>query len=53
MEVDTAPAEDPGAVNAAPYADGWLLRIRVEDIAGALSADAYAAHCAHTQGVRR
>ncbi|MBT2676481.1 glycine cleavage system protein GcvH [Streptomyces sp. ISL-14] len=53
LEVNTALADDPGVVNAAPYTGGWLFRLRVENIAGALSADAYAAHCAHTQGDRR
>jgi glycine cleavage system H protein len=53
LEVNTALADDPGMVNAAPYAGGWLFRLRVENIAGALSADAYAAHCAHIQGDRR
>ncbi|WP_051828383.1 glycine cleavage system protein GcvH [Streptomyces bicolor] len=53
LEVNTALAHDPGVVNAAPYTGGWLFRLRVENIAGALSADAYAAHCAHTQGDRR
>ncbi|MEV0177677.1 glycine cleavage system protein GcvH [Streptomyces sp. NPDC050803] len=50
LEVNTALADDPGAVNTSPYTGGWLFRLRVENIAGALSADAYAAHCAHTQG---
>lgn len=53
LEVNTALADDPGVVNAAPYTGGWLFRLRVENIAGALSADAYAAHCAHTRGDRR
>ncbi|MCH0566199.1 MULTISPECIES: hypothetical protein [unclassified Streptomyces] len=53
LAVDTALAEDPGAVNAGPCTGGWLLRTRVENIAGAPSADAYAAHRAHTRGVRR
>ncbi|GAB2847417.1 glycine cleavage system protein GcvH [Streptomyces deserti] len=53
LEVNTALADDPGVVSAAPYTGGWLFRLRVENIAGALSADAYAAHCAHTQGDRR
>ena len=53
LEVDTAPADDPGVVNAAPRTVGRLFRLRVENIAGALSADAYAAHRAHTQGDRR
>lgn len=47
LEVNTALAADPGAVTTAPYTMGWLFRLRVENIAGALSADAYAAHCAH------
>ena len=53
LEVNTALAHEPGVVNTAPYTVGWLFRLRVENIAGALSADAYAAHCAHTQGDRR
>ena len=53
LEVNTALADDPGVVSAAPYTAGWLFRLRVENIAGALSADAYAAHCAHTEGDRR
>ncbi|MFC9639929.1 glycine cleavage system protein H [Streptomyces mirabilis] len=53
LEVDTAPAGDPGVVNAAPRTVGRLFRLRVENIAGALSTDAYAAHRAHTQGDRR
>lgn len=53
LEVNTALADEPGVVNTAPYTVGWLFRLRVENIAGALSADAYAAHCAHTQGDRR
>jgi len=56
LEVNTALADDPGMVNAAPYTAGWLFKLRVENIAGALSADAYGAHCAHcarTQGDRR
>lgn len=53
LEVNTALADEPGVVNAAPYTVGWLFRLRVENIAGALSADAYAAHCAQTRGDRR
>ncbi|MFF4803594.1 glycine cleavage system protein GcvH [Streptomyces sp. NPDC001351] len=53
LEVNTALADAPGVVNTAPYTVGWLFRLRVENIAGALSADAYAAHCAHTRGDRR
>jgi glycine cleavage system H protein len=50
LEVNPAPADAPGVVNDGPYTVGWLFRLRVENIAGALSAEAYAAHCAHTQG---
>lgn len=53
LEVNTALADNPGVVNASPYTVGWLFKLRVENIAGALSADAYAAYCAHTQGDRR
>jgi glycine cleavage system H protein len=53
LEVNPALADDPGVVNAAPYTGGWLFRLRVENIAGALTADAYAAHCAQTEGDRR
>ncbi len=53
LEVNPALADDPGVVNTAPYTGGWLFRLRVENIAGALTPDAYAAHCAHTQGDRR
>ncbi|MFF3141833.1 serine hydroxymethyltransferase, partial [Streptomyces sp. NPDC057927] len=48
LEVDTAPVDDPGVVNAAPRTVSRLFRLRVENIAGALSTDAYAAHRAHT-----
>jgi glycine cleavage system H protein len=50
LEVNTALAGAPSAVVAAPYTLGWLFRLRVENIAGALSADAYAAYCAHVKG---
>nr|WP_306191964.1 glycine cleavage system H protein [Streptomyces sp. MK5] len=53
LEVNAALTRNPGVVNSAPYTGGWLFRLRVENIAGALTADAYAAHCAHAQGVRR
>ncbi|WP_149831248.1 glycine cleavage system protein GcvH [Streptomyces tailanensis] len=53
LEVNPVLADDPGVVNAAPYTGGWLFRLRVENIAGVLTPDAYAAHCAHTQGDRR
>ncbi|WP_367325100.1 glycine cleavage system protein H [Streptomyces sp. HUAS ZL42] len=53
LEVDTALADDPGVVNAGPCTGGRLFRLRVENIAGVLSAHACAAPCAHTQGDRR
>ncbi|MDI3409492.1 glycine cleavage system protein GcvH [Streptomyces cavernicola] len=52
-EVNTRLVADPSMVNSTPYDGGWLFKLRVENIAGALSADAYAAHCALTQGARR
>ncbi|WP_225094643.1 glycine cleavage system protein H [Streptomyces sp. CoH27] len=52
LEVNPALAEDPGIVNSAPYTAGWLFRLRVENIAGALTAEAYAAYC-DTRGDRR
>jgi glycine cleavage system H protein len=53
LEADTAPADDPGVVNTAPCTVEWLFRPRVENLVGALSADACAAHRAHTEGDRR
>ncbi|MEV5384396.1 glycine cleavage system protein H [Streptomyces sp. NPDC052721] len=50
LEVDTALARDPGAISAAPCTGGRLFRLRAENTAGALSADAYAAHI---RGARR
>ena len=52
LEVNPELTDAPGVVNDGPYTVGWLFRLRVENIAGALSADAYAAHCAHSLGAR-
>ena len=38
--------DNPGAVNAGPYGDGWLVRVRLDDaeaVAGLLDRDAYVA----------
>ena len=31
IEVNAALAEDPATVNASPYGDGWLVKVRVAD----------------------
>jgi glycine cleavage system H protein len=31
VDVNTAIAEEPGRVNASPYDDGWMVRVRVTD----------------------
>ena len=39
-------ADAPELVNASPYGDGWLIRLRIADdadLAGLLDADAYRA----------
>ncbi len=46
VERNDAASTDPGVINRAPYADGWLVRVK---LAGALPADlldaqGYAAH---------
>ena len=44
VEVNTAVADNPETVNADPYGDGWLVRIRLSDPSeadGLLDADAY------------
>ncbi|MGV9347498.1 glycine cleavage system protein H [Streptomyces spiralis] len=53
LEVNTALTHDSGVANSTPHTGGWPFRLGVENIAGALTADAYAAHRAHAQGVRR
>jgi len=45
IEVNAAVAEDPAGVNAAPYGEGWLVRVRLSDPAeryALLDAGAYA-----------
>lgn len=46
VEVNSALADDPALVNSSPYADGWLVRVRLSDPAecdALLDADAYRA----------
>ncbi|MBL4752284.1 MAG: glycine cleavage system protein GcvH [Flavobacteriales bacterium] len=46
LEVNEALESAPESLNADPYGDGWILKIRVTDISeleGLLSADAYKA----------
>lgn len=44
VEVNSALADAPEAVNQSPYGEGWLLRIRLDATAdGLLDADGYAA----------
>jgi glycine cleavage system H protein len=46
VERNDAAAGDPGAINRAPYGDGWLIKVRVSgDLPGDLmDAAAYGAH---------
>ena len=47
VEVNDALADDPSLVNAEPYAGGWMLKLRVADVAdleGLMDAAAYADH---------
>ncbi len=47
LEVNKALDANPEKVNAAPYADGWMLKLKLADPASAgalLSADDYAKH---------
>ncbi|MBV8151871.1 MAG: glycine cleavage system protein GcvH [Candidatus Eremiobacteraeota bacterium] len=46
VEVNGATESDPAVVNRAPYAEGWLVKVKVSDAsqqAGLLSAQAYEA----------
>jgi glycine cleavage system H protein len=43
VEVNDAISEQPELVNSAPFAEGWLFKVRIsEESAGLLDADAYA-----------
>lgn len=47
VEVNASLHDDPSQVNADPYGDGWMIRIRVEDpssLDDLMDATAYAAH---------
>lgn len=43
-EVNSAAADDPSLVNASPFEDGWLVKLRVDnpDTSALMDADAYA-----------
>ena len=46
LEVNSALADDPAAVNKDPYGAGWMVRISIKDpasVAGLLDAEAYKA----------
>lgn len=52
LAVNDALSDQPELVNDAPYAGGWMLRVRVADpreMDDLLNADAYAAHVASEQ----
>lgn len=45
-EVNSALADDPGAINSDPYGAGWMIKVRpdnVADLSGLLTADEYRA----------
>lgn len=47
VEVNRALDDDPALVNADPYGEGWMIRLRVDDpeaVEALLDADAYARH---------
>lgn len=47
LEVNEAVDSDPALVNADPYGDGWMIRLRVDDddaLGGLLSAGDYESH---------
>jgi glycine cleavage system H protein len=47
VEVNTRLEKEPQLVNSAPYADGWMIKLKLSDTAekdGLLDADAYSAH---------
>lgn len=43
VEINQAAIDDTASINAAPYTDGWLLRVRVTEAGPLLSAADYAA----------
>jgi glycine cleavage system H protein len=43
LEVNDAAVGDPSLVNADPYGEGWLFRVRLEGSVDLLDSDAYAA----------
>ena len=44
IEINDAVVDQPDLVNADPFGQGWLIKVRFEgEIAGAMDADAYAA----------
>jgi glycine cleavage system H protein len=45
-EVNSALADDPGAINSDPYGAGWMIKVRPDnaaDLSGLLTADEYRA----------
>lgn len=49
LEVNQKAVDEPEVVNADPYGEGWLVRIRMSDpgeVEGLLDAEAYRAHVA-------
>jgi glycine cleavage system H protein len=49
LEVNRKAVDEPEVVNADPYGEGWLVRIRMSDpaeVEGLLDAEAYRAHVA-------
>jgi len=49
LEVNAGLDDDPSLVNADPYGDGWMIRLKVAnpaDLEGLLRADGYAEHIA-------
>ena len=46
VEVNQTVVDDPALVNASPFEDGWLFKVRLDgEPAGLLSAEEYAAFC--------
>lgn len=52
IEVNDALNNAPELINSAPYGDGWIYRLRVDDLSqldSLLDAEAYQAHCESEQ----